>query len=376
VPRLTLDQLRAATLSRQFPSIIGRDAAAVLELFTVLGPIQSQVPRAPFLAASSRLPGVGYATMVELFEAFELLRASNLRGTVHICVRSQFGWLDAVARRGHAQRITTHLKPARTQPHELVGEVEAYTSEDWRTRTGLVAHSRTWLGAREPELPPVDQLTDGLIWGASGLLRRPPDQRWETRTDILHRRARSVAEELAPGQFEESLAQLVRVHLRAYGPATRQDLAFFLGVRLGLVDVAVRALGDELVRVSGPDDASYLDLAEPPETKGADPGLRLLGEFDGLLLGFAGPNRQRFCRPEQLTQVWAKVNGLFSPVVLNDGRIVATWRTLSRGRRTDLEVRMLVGESRLDEDLFDDQLTAFSAVLDSPVTELRVLPVP
>jgi hypothetical protein len=35
---------------------------------------------------------------------------------------------------------------------------------------------------------------------------------------------------------------------------------------------------------------------------------------------------------------------------------------------------MLVGESRLGEDLFDDQLRAFSAVLDSPVTELRVLP--
>jgi hypothetical protein len=376
VSRLTLDQLRVATLSRQFPSNAGHDAAAVLELFTRLGPIQSQVPRAPFLAASSRLPGVGYATMVELFESFQLLRASNLRGTVHTCVRSQFGWLDAVARRGHAQRIAGFLKPTRTAPDQLVGEVEAHASADWRARADLVAHGRAWLGAREPELPPADQLTDGLIWGQSGLLRRPPDTRWETRTDTLHRRARSVADELAPGQFEESLAQLVRVHLRAYGPATRQDLAFFFGVRLGPLDAAVGALGDALVRQAGPDGVTYLDLAEPPADSSADPGLRLLGEFDGLLLGFTGRNRNRFCGPEQLAQVWAKANGLFSPVVLNDGRIVATWKTLTRGRRTDLEVRMLVGEIRLSEDLFDDQLRAFSAVLDCPVTELRVLPAP
>ena len=161
---------------------------------------------------------------------------------------------------------------------------------------------------------------------------------------------------------------------KASGPATREDLAFFLGVRLGPLDAAIGALGDELVRQPGPAGISYLDLAEPPQDGSSGPGLRLLGEFDGLLLGFTGRNRNRFCGPEQLAQVWAKANGLFSPVVLNDGRLVATWKTLTRGRRTDLEVRMLVGESRLGEDLFDDQLRALSAVLDSPITELRVLP--
>jgi len=54
--RLTEEDLRLSTLARQFPAIDGRDPDAVLELFRRLGPIQSQVPRAPFLTASSRLP--------------------------------------------------------------------------------------------------------------------------------------------------------------------------------------------------------------------------------------------------------------------------------------------------------------------------------
>ena len=56
--RLTEEDLRLSTLGRQFPAIGGCDPDAVLELFRRLGPIQSQVPRAPFLTVSSRLPGV------------------------------------------------------------------------------------------------------------------------------------------------------------------------------------------------------------------------------------------------------------------------------------------------------------------------------
>jgi hypothetical protein len=98
VRRLTHDQLRLRTLGKQFPEISGHGAEAVIELMRRLGPIQSQVPRAPFLTLSSRLPGVRYETVSELFESHQLVKTSNIRGTVHTSVVEQFGWLDAVAR--------------------------------------------------------------------------------------------------------------------------------------------------------------------------------------------------------------------------------------------------------------------------------------
>ena len=99
---LVHDQLRRRTLSRQFPTIAGHGPAAIVDLFWRLGPIQSQVPRAPFLTISSRLPGVTYDTVCELFESHQLVKTSNIRGTVHSSVPEQFGWLDAVARRTRA----------------------------------------------------------------------------------------------------------------------------------------------------------------------------------------------------------------------------------------------------------------------------------
>jgi hypothetical protein len=239
-----------------------------------------------------------------------------------------------------------------------------------------VSHARAWLADREAteaaEGP--DVLSDSLIWGHSGLLRRPRDTRWEKRTDIYHRRARSLLPDLPDYDFASALTQLVRVHLGSYGPAVREDLAFFFGAGLAAVDDAVRRLGDEVLHVRGPNDEDYLDLTEPPRGGTSDPGLRLLPEYDGLLVGYHGRHRTRFLTEQQLPKVWAKVNGLFSPVVLYDGRLVATWKTITKGRRTDIEVTMLDPHPVLADGLFTDAIAATEHVLDLKITDLRVRP--
>ncbi|MET1006085.1 MAG: crosslink repair DNA glycosylase YcaQ family protein, partial [Propionibacteriaceae bacterium] len=214
---------------------------------------------------------------------------------------------------------------------------------------------------------------NAIIWGNSGLIRRPRDQAWDKRTDNHHRTAATLLPELGPSTPAEGLVALVRDHLRAYGPVTRRDLAFFFGVGLTQVDAAVATLSDEVVQHLGPESSIYLDLADAPVTTDADPGLRLLPEFDGLLLGFHGPNRTRFVDAEGLTKIWAKVNGLFTPVVLHDGRLVATWKTRARGKRTDLEVTMLRSGPRLADDLLTTPVTAVETVLGLQISDVRVL---
>jgi Winged helix DNA-binding domain len=205
------------------------------------------------------------------------------------------------------------------------------------------------------------------------LLRRPRDQRWEKRTDIYHQRARSLLPELETYEFSPALRALVRVHLGSYGPATRDDLSFFLGTTLGAVDAAVRDLHDEVVKLPGPDDTDYLDLVDLPTNGEQDVGLRLLPEFDGLLVGYARRNRARFLTEQQLPSVWAIVNGLLAPIVLYRGRIVATWKTLTAGRRTDIEVRMLDPHPPVPEHFFADAVKATEQALALTLGDLRVL---
>ena len=373
--RLSFDELRTRTLGRQFPDPTGTGAEEAYALLARLGPIQSQVPRAPFLTLSSRLPGIDHATITTLFAEHRLLKTSNLRGTVHTSIRAQFGWLDAVARAGRTQQLRQQLRLAAVTPEQVVAEIEAYASPDWRVRADIVAHLVDWLAEHDPAAGRDAQLTTlpaSLVWGHSGLVRRPRDEHWEKRTDTLHRTARTFVPDVEPPGFAPSLAELVRIHLGAYGPATRDDLAYFFGVGLRAADGAVAALGEEVVRLAGPDRVDFLDLAEPPVSGTIDPGLRLLPEFDGLLLGYCGRQRTRFLSTDQLPAVWSKVNGVYAPTVLHDGRIVARWRTVTQGRRTSIEVTMLDPYSPLAEDLFTGPVRAVELALGLTVDDLRV----
>ena len=345
-----------------------------MDLFRRLGPIQSQVPRAPFLTISSRLPGATYDTVCELFESHQLVKTSTIRGTVHSSVPEQFALLDAVARRTRGAQLRNVLKLQHVTPEQLAAETEAFASTDWRPRSEIVAHARAWLAERETgdAAKGSDLLSDSLLWGHSGLLRRPRDTRWDKRTDIFHQRARSLLPNLPEWDFEEALTELVRVHLDSYAPALREDLAFFSGAGLGAVDDAVRRLGDEVIHLRGPNDEDYLDLADASSDGTPDLGLRLLPEFDGLLVGYQGRNRTRFLTEQQLPKVWAKVNGLFSPVVLYGGRLVASWKTITKGGRTDIEVTMLDPHPILADDLFGDAIAATEQVLDLTITDLRI----
>ena len=317
-----------------------------------------------------------YETVCSLFESHQLVKTSNIRGTVHSSVVEQFAWLDAVARGTRGKQLRNILKLKRVTPEQLAAELEAFADSDWQSRSEIVSHARVWLAEREvtEAAQGPDVLSDSLIWGHSGLLRRPRDTRWEKRTDIYHRRARSLLPDLPDYDFASALTQLVRVHLGSYGPALREDLAFFFGAGLAAVDDAVRRLGDEVLHVRGPNDEDYLDLAEPSPGGTSDPGLRLLPEYDGLLVGYHGRHRTRFLTEQQLPKVWAKVNGLFSPVVLYDGRLVATWKMITKGRRTDIEVTMLDPHPVLADDLFADAIAATEHVLDLKITDLRVRP--
>ncbi len=373
--RLTVEDLRERTLGRQFPDLDSRDAGAVLALVDRLGPIQSQVPRAPFLTASSRLPGVTYADVQDLFGAHRLVKTSSLRMTVHTTVAAQHPMADAVARGTRTRMLVRELGLVRCSAEEVQAELEAYADTEWRTRPELVAHLRGWLA--EHESPASAQrlagtLRENLVWGHSGLLRRPPDERWETRTDVLHRRAACLLPESKRVTFDAALALLARTHLAAAGPLTRRDLAWFTGAGLTQMDAAVAVLSEEIVRHQGPDNEEYLDLAEPPPARSGALGVRLLPEFDALLLAYHQSLRNRFLGPGEVQAVLSKANGQCAPIVLQEDRVVGTWRTVARGRRTEIEVTVLPGHRPPPEDELGSAAAATAAVLALELTEVRV----
>jgi hypothetical protein len=379
--RLSAERLARMTLARQFPAIPGRGRTAVLDLFDRLGPIQSQVPRAPFLTAASRLPGVAYQTLQSAFTDFELLRVTNLRGTVHTCRPAIFGAADAVSRQARAvqQRRVLGLAEAGLPVEDLVAEIEDFCTGSWRPRAELSDHILCWLGKRGARVRPgsSSSYATNLIWAHSGLLRRPRDDHWERRTDAFHRTAVEVAgPDLAALPPDRAMVHIVRTHLASYGPASRQDIAWWSGSALTPLDRALSIMDAELVHHTGPDGEDLLDLAELPGNGFRDPGLRLLPEFDGLLLGYAPAGRGRFLDPVELSRIWTRSNGMFAPMVLLDGRIAGGWRTVPGHPSTDtvIEVLPFTGGTAITEDRLAEPVRDVCRALQLTATDVRVLP--
>ncbi len=361
----TWESLRELTTRRQFPRVSGTDQAAVVSLVGAVGPIQSQAPRAPFLTVSSRLPGATNATLVAAYDSTQLVRSTSLRGTVHTSVREQHGWLDSVSRRASANLWRRTFSLSAADLDRLRARIEELTADGWVTHADLHERVAGWL-AREGFDQAVAASREGvgfaLFRGHSALLRRPLTGGWHQQGRYGYRTAAIV---LGDPQVDadEATARLVRQHLAAFGPATRHDVAWWSGDGLRRVDAVVQSLGDEVVSVPGPDGLDYLDLAEPPVDGLGDPGLRLVPEYDGLLLGYAPAGRSRFADSRVMTLAWNRANGVHSPTVLVDGKLRGTWRLSAAGRASRVEVTMLAGERLPTEDEVGGQAEAVSAVL-------------
>ena len=377
--RWSEDDLRLSTLRRQFPVPLEASErptpAAVLDLVDRIAPIQSQVPRAPFATIASRLPGSAYADLVALFESHRLVKASTLRGTVFTSGREQFGWSQRIAREGRVEFLATQTKVSPDEVRDLLAAIEDQATE-WRSWDDLLDHARSLMAAGAPELAERADQVRILLWGQAGLLRRPPDTAWHKRTDVLRRSAGAALPELRDSTFDEAVLAMVERHLRAYGPVTADDTCFYLGIRKTPLRRALATLGAQVLTGEGPAGQQMLDLddelsttTELPETTS---GTHLLAEFDGLLLGYAGPGRLRFVEPEQLALVWNAKNAVCAPMVLSDGRIVARWKTVGTGRRVRLEVTMLPPHPPLPEVTFERAVAALEEVLDLEVRDVRV----
>jgi hypothetical protein len=375
----TWETLARATCRRQFPRIRGRGAAGVVELVERVGPIQSQVARSPFVTVSSRLPGATHEAVTEAYESFGVVRGSNLRGTVHTSARSHHDLLDAVTRHAMEKGWRRHLKLERASVADVRAGIEDFARSGWRTPDELREHLIAWLGEHEGPSAANAAATTGVgrafAHVHSGLLRRPlGDGAWDRQGAPGYRTASEVLGEASRADLDPAgaLVALTRQHLRAFGPANRRDVAWWTGDGLTAVDAALATLADELTCRPGPDGQSYYDLADRPAAGHADPGVRLLPEYDALVVGYDPKSRDRFLDPEHLPQMWMSANGMFSASVLADGRLAAAWKLVAEKARHRIEVEMFPGVRRLAESDLADQAAALETVLSIEIADMAI----
>jgi hypothetical protein len=304
--------LNRATLARQM--LLRRESVPAVEAIERLGGMQAQDPAPPFVGLWTRIEGFDPDELRRAIADAEVVRATLLRGTLHIFSRRDYlryratlqAMLLAAASgnlRGQLDGLDVDATLAATR--ELLEEAP-------RTQSEL----RALLHARFPQ---VSDRALGLIARCGApMVMRPVDHPWSFPRDSAFVLASQMLG--AEPDAEERPKELIRRCLAAFGPASATDVRTWCG--LPGIAQTLEAMRDELV-VFRLGRRELFDLPDAPRPgPDAEAPVRFLPEFDNLLLSHA--DRTRVIADEHRPFVYSK-NLRVKASFLVDGRVAGTW---------------------------------------------------
>jgi hypothetical protein len=302
--------------------------------------LQAQYAPSPYIALWSRVTGFRKEQLTRALETRKVVKSTLFRITLHMTSARDYpyyaaAWLPAA--REMTPRVTVeqmaelsrkvHAAARKQITHE---QLEAIAGKEmggrWRTRT----------------LAPLLHVPPAGTWGFHG------------RPELLVLDAWLGVE--LPAR-EAGAKRFVRNYLASFGPATKQDLHRFAGVRAGdlrpgIEQLKLRTFRDERGR-------ELLDLPDAPLPNGDTVApIRFLPKWDSSLLAYAPPERTRIL-PEKFRSTVIRKNGDVLPTVLVDGFVAATWNV---DKRRGLEVeplRRLTKAERAEIDEEGERLVEF-----------------
>jgi len=151
---------------------------------------------------------------------------------------------------------------------------------------------------------------------------------------------------------EEATALLAEAYLRAFGPATEADLAWWVGMTKARARDALAALAMRTARIAVDGLAGdFVALSDDVEQlkSGGDrtKSVNLLPLLDPYLMGYK--ERDRYVPPERYEWVFDR-SGNATATVLRDGRVIGVW-DYSDAKRGVVKVHLFnsTGKKLLDE---------------------------
>ena len=312
---LTLRELNRTLLLRQL--LLRRARLTPSRAIERVAVLQAQWVPSPYVALWSRLEGFERDQLTRALRRGRVLKASLMRGTLHLVSAADYPLYATALRREIAPWTNGRPEP----PRELVSAAAAFVRREPRTSAQLVAflEERRGPGSAEENLRdlawlrhviPLEPLPGTAEWGfVRGVRLRVTSFRRPPRADAL--------------------VHLVRRYLTAFGPATRRDLAAWSGQTLAVLDPALEQV--PLRRFLDEKGRELVDLPRAPLAAGDEPApVRFLSRWDELLIGHA--DRDRVLPAEHR---WRKLVLGGEQAFLVDGFVAGTWH--ARQGKVELE---------------------------------------
>ena len=154
---------------------------------------------------------------------------------------------------------------------------------------------------------------------------------------------------------EEAVAKLAKTYFRSHGPATLEDFVWWSGLNIGDCRKGLSAIQNELVeeRWKGLTFFRHQDS----RTRGFRSGtVTLLPPYDEYLIGYK--SRHVAVHPDHMHRAHSG-NGIFWPVILQDGEAVGNWSAVGGKVQTEPFRK----ESEINEDALQNQVKSYNRFL-------------
>ena len=295
------------------------------EVAAWLGALQGQDYGGAKWSLGLRLPGSTDADIERAIADKTIVRTWLLRGTLHLVAAADIRWLlelvapRIIARCARRYRELELDAPTLARSNTLL--LNALHGGKLGTRTELLAmldhNGISTQGQRGVYMLQRASL-DGLI--CQGVTHR------NTATYM------ALDEALPPAKLlvrDEAVAELARRYFTSHGPATLHDFVWWSGLTMGDARAGIAANAAQLIQVTVAAQ-TYWKHEHLSHRREASPTVYLLPGFDEYLLGYA--DRSAVLAAEYATRIVPGGNGVFTPTIISDGRVVGTWkRTFRKG---------------------------------------------
>ena len=310
MPTLSQRDLNRALLARQ--GLLEPLGLPLPDALDAVCGIQAQYAPSMYVGSWSRMRGLARADVTGALERREVVQATLLRGTIHLVSPGDY-WATALAIR--EERRAWWLRATAKQGAPREDEMKRAAGRLRKALAGGATLRRT----------EIDELLGKQTAHGIGMwvdmVRVPPSGTWERRRADRF----GLAEDWIgpPAVDGDPVERLVARYLRAFGPASRKDVASFTGLKLGQLKPALAAL--PLERYASEEGEELLDVPDGllPGGDVAAP-IRFIPTWDAALLVHA---RRTQVLPERFRPLIFNVKMPQSvPTFMVDGSVAGTWK--------------------------------------------------
>ena len=310
---------RIAQLRLQRQRIAGAKFASPNEAVSWLGAMQAQDYAAALWAIGLRTRDATLAQVERAIAERRIVRTWPMRGTLHFLAAEDVRWMSALM----APRVIANNKSRLQREFDLDDAALA------RCRKVLVkalrdgqrlTRSETYAKLEEAGISTARQrgihITGRLA--QEGLLCLGPRADKQPTFVLL--------DEWIPDsrtlEREQALAELARRYFHSHGPATPQDFAWWSGLTVKDVQLAIELAATNLAQEII-DGRLYLHSGIEPAPDDVSDDPHLLPAFDEYLVAYKDRSEAVEAR---FSQQVIGINGLFNAGIVIGGRIVGTWK--------------------------------------------------